>query len=516
MLRHSRRKKNGKRQKYTHYPHGHVVKRKRTNSSDSQITKLLNGDFTAPGYNNLGPGNKLRKPTNYNDAVAYKHDVEYNKMLSGGKRAYTQYSNADEEFLKNLKPNDIPTYAAKGIFTAKKAAHSAGLIGHTDKPDEGFFSAKNIGKNLLEWGGTTLADAIVPGSGEIIRGVSGAYKAAKAVSNFITPEQKKRTLETPGISPGAKRSLTSELATSGTDPGMAGEDVKMTDEKANALAADGPTPVEHVGHEVFTPFPRYQNTILPFYRNLTLMGVDGTNSTRSMTFRLNTPIDCITEGNVFTANPGYVVPAVDANIQKPMMYDYWKLIYQYYHVYKTEYKFRFWTTTTINSECDIFIYHHGMQYPPYSSAAAKRVPSYIRRRHPGIKDRIHLVNNPNKISGASTNFSGVSQFKIEAMSEGTWVPGSITHDVVEDELNETWTKVDFVPNDFDLMTVVVQTGDRTPTSAFEVLWDVELTYHVQFKDLSSQYQFLTHETQTPVATLVMQTSGAAPSLNSGA
>lgn len=73
-----------------------------------------------PGYKYLGPFNDLERgePTNENDKAAKKHDEEYTKL---GKRAYYEYNEADETFLKELKPNDIPTHVARALFKVKKA-----------------------------------------------------------------------------------------------------------------------------------------------------------------------------------------------------------------------------------------------------------------------------------------------------------------------------------------------------------------------------------------------------------
>lgn len=72
------------------------------------------------GYKYLGPFNDLERgePTNENDKAAKKHDEQYTKL---GTDAYWQYNEADEEFLQQLNPNDIPTNIAKTIFQVKRA-----------------------------------------------------------------------------------------------------------------------------------------------------------------------------------------------------------------------------------------------------------------------------------------------------------------------------------------------------------------------------------------------------------
>lgn len=92
-------------------------------------------DWTLPGYNYLGPGNKLNKgePTNYNDAVARAHDHAYDSYLKKRQNPYTQWSDADESFLKQIKYNDYGGVLGGGFFHAKKAAYNIGLIKKLDE-----------------------------------------------------------------------------------------------------------------------------------------------------------------------------------------------------------------------------------------------------------------------------------------------------------------------------------------------------------------------------------------------
>lgn len=91
--------------------------------------------WVAPGYKYLGPGNDLNRgePTNYNDSVAQKHDIAYNDFINANGDPYWNWNEADQKFLQDLHPDDIPTYIAKGVFSLKKGAASVGLLGTLEK-----------------------------------------------------------------------------------------------------------------------------------------------------------------------------------------------------------------------------------------------------------------------------------------------------------------------------------------------------------------------------------------------
>jgi hypothetical protein len=87
--------------------------------------------WVPPGYKYLGPGNDLNRgePTNAADALAKTHDENYDALIKAGAKPYTQWSDADQAFFKNLHVNDIPTAVAKGLFGIKKGLHNVGIIG---------------------------------------------------------------------------------------------------------------------------------------------------------------------------------------------------------------------------------------------------------------------------------------------------------------------------------------------------------------------------------------------------
>lgn len=93
-------------------------------------------DLSLPGYKYLGPGNKLDKgaPTDWNDWVAFVHDLGYGKIIEAGENPYIHFSDSDEEALANFDWSSYGGILAQGYFGFKKKLWQAGLIKkHNDK-----------------------------------------------------------------------------------------------------------------------------------------------------------------------------------------------------------------------------------------------------------------------------------------------------------------------------------------------------------------------------------------------
>lgn len=89
--------------------------------------------WVPPGYDNLGPGNEVRiGPAGRSeaDADARGHDITYGDEEEIGVNPYVNWVDADERFLEELPVEGPSTAIARGLFSAKKAAKSLGLIGN--------------------------------------------------------------------------------------------------------------------------------------------------------------------------------------------------------------------------------------------------------------------------------------------------------------------------------------------------------------------------------------------------
>lgn len=80
-------------------------------------------DLTLPGYKYLGPFNSINKgdPANNTDVAAYKHDLEYARLLDLGYNPYLYYNQADSDFLEAIEnESDYGAIVAKIVFKTKK------------------------------------------------------------------------------------------------------------------------------------------------------------------------------------------------------------------------------------------------------------------------------------------------------------------------------------------------------------------------------------------------------------
>lgn len=91
-------------------------------------------DWTLPGTNYVGPGNKLHKgpPRHHNDRVAQIHDFAYDTIEERGLDPYWNYSNADEAARKQFDHSHYSGTLGKAFFGGKRLAWKAGFIGNVD------------------------------------------------------------------------------------------------------------------------------------------------------------------------------------------------------------------------------------------------------------------------------------------------------------------------------------------------------------------------------------------------
>lgn len=87
-------------------------------------------DLSLPGYKYLGPFNPMDKgePMNYNDWVAYWHDINYGKIIEKGGNPYLYWSEADAQAYRSFTYTDYGGALGSSYFGLKKAAYALGLI----------------------------------------------------------------------------------------------------------------------------------------------------------------------------------------------------------------------------------------------------------------------------------------------------------------------------------------------------------------------------------------------------
>lgn len=260
----------------------------------------------------------------------------------------------------------------------------------------------------------------------------------------------------------------------------------------------GETEVDAVNHEVLRPFAPTMNAVLPYYKygTATIESSDTTTGQQALSFRLNSIVD-IWSNTTYSANPTAAAEAKDGAAgtwDSPMMYGYWRQLYQYYTVTRTEYKIRFWTGKKDDDyEMSIWCYHHGAQRPPLLDGTKPIKDQYRHlHRHAHVK---HLNAKPTGSTETHNMFNSVT-------FNGAYEPGNryVESEVYEDAYQETWHKIDAVPSLLENATFILNRSDRSPLGQCIWYYDCRIIYHVQFKDLKAIFQYPTSADDFPAIT----------------
>jgi hypothetical protein len=178
-----------------------------------------------------------------------------------------------------------------------------------------------------------------------------------------------------------------------------------------------------------------------------------------------------------------------------MYYKFWTDKYRYWTVTKSTYKIKLWTDTKSDTgQWSIWTYHNGQQSPPIVTASGVQIPDHIRKLH----KHAHVT----KLWPRAASATDIHERTTVATIEGEYYPGnvSVVNLVAEDEFKETWHKVDEVPSLKEYATIMVQHAEGAPRVACNLHYEIEIMYHVQFKDLKVIYQYPTQETDISAIT----------------
>jgi len=251
----------------------------------------------------------------------------------------------------------------------------------------------------------------------------------------------------------------------------------------------------------FEGIPRQYTTILPYEKRSFGTGV-AVNPFRVLQIRMNSIYDIIkrepsttddwtqynaisnTDG-IYKPNPDPVSATVEGTVETPYWRDYWEQFYEYWTVVECRYKIRIWNSTdSADANLVVFWGYTGIQEPPLFLDPSAGTPVAVTyddlRRWKGFKHQyIHSKLNAWEYNRYDNDRMGII--------EGVYHPGDGTHEVVEDELAQTWIRGSAVPKENNNLTVVfVQApGAQAPT----IKWEVELEYVVQYKDQKVDWQF---------------------------
>lgn len=255
----------------------------------------------------------------------------------------------------------------------------------------------------------------------------------------------------------------------------------------------GETPVANINYRIYNPFPRTNQVLMHFRRYDSGSIAAAVEGVSAYTFRLNSITDCVTS-IVYGADPARDTPDVnDATPNIPAMRNFWSCVYDYYTVVRSRYHFRIrWNNSTANNQdvLDIYQHMHGKQYPPLFTSANKPIPWTYRKRFP----QTIMKQSLSQITGdVITGTSAASTHANDIWTDfyGEWYPGAIQHEVEEDDLKQTWTKMIETPKIGEFVTFVIQrssTTDSVRGANWE--WEFNIEFEVQLKSLRDQWQYI--------------------------
>lgn len=256
----------------------------------------------------------------------------------------------------------------------------------------------------------------------------------------------------------------------------------------------GETDLSPVSFEFTNPFLPTVNAILP-YRATGSLAIDYNavaigGRYKVLHYRLNSIYD-VQSTTAYETNAVADADAADGTINTPMFRAYWAEKYRYWTVTSVDVEVRLRSTAAAADTLDeYYIYIHGLQQPIETNIAATEiVPFDYRRHHPNLWKHGICPAMPT-VAANGYNQAG-SYYSQPTVFKATIKMGQVKHEVMEDELTQVWHKVTEVPPSPETLTILVQPHQK---SAFDegtaVRYEVLLTYHAQFKDLTQNYQYI--------------------------
>jgi hypothetical protein len=274
----------------------------------------------------------------------------------------------------------------------------------------------------------------------------------------------------------------------------------------------------------FNPVDKTQQVIMPWVHRGNMTFASGQLFATRRCFRLNSIYDIFSSNDSTYGTPVVdkgLTPAPDTtdpspNIDIPAFREFWKGLYHYWHVVECKWKFHYRHSGpmfhNIETDATLCFYEHGMQNPPISTQVGgtqQNIPMYIRKYHPHLRVR-KVKPWPAGSDGVNIRSEMHGDEAWETM-EGTFRPGNIAHEVVEDEFNQVWHKWNETPPTAEKLTIMLQPGDRvislgtmTHGIEFTVNYLMEMEFVVQLKDRILGFEFIGQGSNFPAGTEVLR------------
>ncbi|MFM6618003.1 MAG: hypothetical protein ACKPIH_24630 [Microcystis panniformis] len=267
--------------------------------------------------------------------------------------------------------------------------------------------------------------------------------------------------------------------------------------------------------------PKTITTKLPYYtikKDVSIATGTGSSSVLAYSWRMNSIYDIETSPAYTAIDPLAGPPSADtadATVNLPKWRTYFSNLYNYWTVLSVDYhiRIRCTTATADNGIFAVFLYRHGLQAPPTMDTATTPavIPWEWKKLHAGAAWKLGGTQPINQIFGKTTqtwnlaptppvptsnidttgNFAGESsRFKNNWVEfSGTYKPGTIDHDVIEDELQQVWHRMTEVPPTRECFTIHILRHPASDDTALTFQVEADFMYLTQFKDLKAIYQY---------------------------
>lgn len=479
------------------------------------------------GYEFLGPGNEVafQVPRNANDAIAKQHDIDYGRIQQRGGNPYITWTEADETFLRDLRPNDVPTWVAKGLFEAKKLAGKWGLIGTSFGNMPGYnlkFEKGKLQKKDLEW--LHANDATDTEESPKKADDAGDWEMEDINGNTSGPtrgEKRDRGEEQhPGSGKQGKMEGMADVTGAKGVPALGAMAGQVQNGGANGT---GETPVDLMVKPQLGLFTETHTAILPLRFCASFIKCSAASSGTVLKIRMNAPYNILAdttfvkqtessasaegmsshqaiayttnhdttftsfETSLSAATTGNTASETTAGIVsdgncKPGWRNWFEKIYDSYHTIETHYKITFTSPeTTIGQRVRVFV-----DKDVYTTSSTGNImpvngpPIVYNSVWKGVDTIIVQERNNNDSPGWIKSIQGV------------WRPNEWSKNTLNSTDIKAWYTTGAAPSPawIEELVLLARTDEHNPNNYANLNCLVELRYVVQFKDLKQTYRYV--------------------------
>lgn len=456
------------------------------------------------GYKYLGPGNDLYRgpPTTSGDKAAQKHDWKYFEFEKAHKRnpKYV-YTEADDEFIKEVGSKHTSEWIAEHIFKGKKRLAESGWI-------EDYRPRQRAKRETTpnNW------------------------------QQFITPDRVKRKQE--GITPIKEKKARRELFDTtiiSQNPRNSNNNDNMPEQAKSGSGNEHgltETKIDKVNpYKVFRGPPNYTFASLPFQYDAVIN--DDQVFSRDIVFRMTSPYDPLNTITSQDINTGAgqmllrvpVPDASDVTQRKANWYDYYAGLYKYYHTIACEYTvfienygepiwvyFMYMNDELPNplaSNQDMQLWqdceYHYVQAPAYGhEVGGVRIQGVISRGDntdtpmENVENATPSGDNPADVQEfQSTNMVVTRTGQCTLEKYGKYSPGDYDNEIRLDADIENWTAINANPKLPEKMVIRVKpqsnvieaNSGRNAGGDCRYRIRVQINYLTEFKELDSKIRY---------------------------